>query len=113
MNSTPAVSKARRTTASLAAVIDVSWSASSTRRMVATPTADSRARSALGTDAPQICDVDTAVLGRPNDGSAATNTCSGGKRDKLCLRWSRYGAAGDNRAAQPFHFRFEGRATFL
>src|SRR6516162_4062073 len=45
MNSTPAVSRARRTAKSLAAVIDVWSSASSARRMVATPTADSLARS--------------------------------------------------------------------
>jgi hypothetical protein len=36
--------------------------------------------------------------------SAATNTCCGGKRGKLCLHWSRYGAADDSRADQPFHF---------
>ena len=45
MNSTPAASRARRTAKSLAAVIDVWSSASSARRMVATPTADSLARS--------------------------------------------------------------------
>src|SRR5215831_11256898 len=45
MNSTPAASSARRTDRSLAAVIEVSLSASSARRIVATPTADSRARS--------------------------------------------------------------------
>src|SRR5450756_757182 len=37
--------------------------------------------------------------------SAATNICCGGKRDRLCLRWSRCGAASERRAAQPFHFR--------
>jgi hypothetical protein len=45
MNSTPAASKARRTAKSFGAVIEVSVSLSSARRMVATPTADSRARS--------------------------------------------------------------------
>jgi hypothetical protein len=45
INSMPAVSNARRTERSLAAVIEVSLSASSARRIVATPTADSRARS--------------------------------------------------------------------
>jgi hypothetical protein len=45
MNSTPANSKVRRTARSLAAVMDVSLSDNSARRMVATPTADSRARS--------------------------------------------------------------------
>src|SRR5262245_9563983 len=45
MNSTPAASNARRMAMSLGAVIEVSFSASSARRMVATPTADSRARS--------------------------------------------------------------------
>jgi hypothetical protein len=45
MNSTPPTSKARRTAKSFAVVIDVSLSASSARRIVATPTADSRARS--------------------------------------------------------------------
>jgi hypothetical protein len=45
MNSTPAASKARRMAMSFGVVIDVSVSASSARRMVATPTADSRARS--------------------------------------------------------------------
>ena len=45
MNSTPADSKARRTARSFAAVIEVSLSTSSARRIVATPTADSRARS--------------------------------------------------------------------
>ena len=39
MNSTPAISKARRTARSLAAVMDVSPSANSARRIVATPTA--------------------------------------------------------------------------
>ena len=37
--------------------------------------------------------------------SAATNTCCGGKRDRLCLRWSRCGAASERRSAQPFHSR--------
>jgi hypothetical protein len=46
MNSTPAASKARRMAKSFGAVIEVSASASSARRIVATPTADSRARSA-------------------------------------------------------------------
>jgi len=45
MNSTPAASKARRIDKSLGAVIEVSSSVSSARRIVATPTADSRARS--------------------------------------------------------------------
>jgi hypothetical protein len=45
MNSTPAASSARRTDKSFAAVIDVSSSASSARRMVAIPTDDARARS--------------------------------------------------------------------
>jgi hypothetical protein len=45
IKSTPADSKALRTARSLANVIDVSSSVSSARRMVATPTADSRARS--------------------------------------------------------------------
>src|SRR5258708_35226634 len=45
MNSTPAASKARRIAKSLGAVIEVSASVSSARRMVATPTVDSRARS--------------------------------------------------------------------
>src|SRR5262249_23974288 len=45
MNSTPAASRARRTAKSLAAVIDVSSSVSSARRMVATLRSDRRARS--------------------------------------------------------------------
>jgi hypothetical protein len=45
MNSTPAASKARRTAKSLAAVIEVSSSVSSARRMVATLRSDRRARS--------------------------------------------------------------------
>jgi hypothetical protein len=45
MNSTPAASKARRTAESLAVVIAVAFSVSSARRIVATPTEDSRARS--------------------------------------------------------------------
>src|SRR5262245_38199592 len=45
MNSTPAASRARRTAKSLAAVIEVSSSVSSARRMVATLRSDSRARS--------------------------------------------------------------------
>ena len=45
MNSTPAASNARRTARSFAAVIEVSSTASSARRMVAIPTDDSRARS--------------------------------------------------------------------
>src|SRR5262249_14472883 len=45
MNSMPAASSARRTDRSLAAVMEVFFSASSARRIVATPTADSRARS--------------------------------------------------------------------
>jgi hypothetical protein len=45
MNSTPADSKARRTAMSFGAVIDVSLSASSARLIVATPTADARAKS--------------------------------------------------------------------
>jgi hypothetical protein len=46
MNSTPAASNARRTAKLFAAVMEVSASVSSARRMVATPTADSRAKSA-------------------------------------------------------------------
>src|SRR5262249_48427790 len=45
INATPAASKVRRTTMSLATVIDVSFSVSSARRMVATLRSDSRARS--------------------------------------------------------------------
>ena len=45
MNSIPAPSRARRTAESFAAVIEVSSSASSARRIVATPKAASRARS--------------------------------------------------------------------
>jgi hypothetical protein len=45
MNSTPALSKARRTAKSLAAVMEVSWSAFSARRIVANPSAASLARS--------------------------------------------------------------------
>jgi Transposase, Mutator family len=45
MNSTPAISRARRTARSLAAVIDVSPSDNSARRMVVAPIADSCARS--------------------------------------------------------------------
>src|SRR5262249_20891224 len=45
MNSTPAASKARRTAKSLAAVIEVSSSVSSARRMVATLRSDRPARS--------------------------------------------------------------------
>src|SRR5262249_34908463 len=45
MNSTPAASKARRTAKSLAAVIEVSSSVSSARRIVATLRSDRRARS--------------------------------------------------------------------
>jgi hypothetical protein len=41
---------------------------------------------------------------RPWIASAAMNTCSGGKRDRLCLRWSRCGTASDSRAVQSFHF---------
>ena len=44
----------------------------------------------------------------PSIASAATNTCCGGKRDRLCLRWSCCGAASDRRAVQPFHFRSGG-----
>jgi hypothetical protein len=40
--------------------------------------------------------------------SAAMNTCCGGKRDRLWLRWSRCGTASDSRAVQPFHFRSGG-----
>jgi hypothetical protein len=32
------------------------------------------------------------------------NTCCGGKPARLCLRWSRCGAASDSRAVQAFHF---------
>ena len=49
--------------------------------------------------ASQICRLSPSIA------SAATNTCCGAKRDKLCLRWSRYGVAGDSRAGQPCHFR--------
>src|SRR5262249_24700308 len=45
MNSTPAASRARRTAKSLAAVIEVSSSVSSARRIVATLRSDRRARS--------------------------------------------------------------------
>ena len=38
----------------------------------------------------------------PSIASAATNTCCGGKRDRLCLRWSRCDAASDSRTAHPF-----------
>jgi hypothetical protein len=41
--------------------------------------------------------------------SAAMNTCCGGKRDRLWLRWSRCGTASDSRAVQPFHFSFRRR----
>ena len=37
--------------------------------------------------------------------SAVTSICSGGKRDRLCLRWSRCGVAGDSQAVQHFHSR--------
>ena len=37
--------------------------------------------------------------------SAATNTCCGGKHDRLCLHWNRCGAASDSQSAQPFHSR--------
>jgi hypothetical protein len=39
---------------------------------------------------------------------AATNTCCGGKHDRLCLRWSHCGAASDSRTVQPFHSRSGG-----
>src|SRR6187397_1571073 len=45
MNSTPAASRARRTAASFAAVMEVALSESSARRTVATPTAEFSARS--------------------------------------------------------------------
>jgi len=47
------------------------------------------------------------LLSRPSPltALAATNTCCGGNRARLCLRWSRCGAASNSRAAQPFHFR--------
>ena len=50
--------------------------------------------------ASQICRLSPSIV------SAATNTRCGGKRDRLCLRWSRCGAASDSRAVQPFHSRF-------
>ena len=40
--------------------------------------------------------------------SLATNTCCGDKRGRLCLRWSRCGAASDSRPARPFHSRSGG-----
>src|SRR5687767_7640251 len=45
MNSTPAASKARRIARSFGVVIEVSPSRNSARRIVVTPTADSRAKS--------------------------------------------------------------------
>jgi hypothetical protein len=47
----------------------------------------------------QICQPARSIA------SAATNTCCGGKHDRLCLRWSRCAAASERRAAQPFHSR--------
>ena len=44
----------------------------------------------------------------PSIASAATNTCCGGKRDRLCFRWSRWSAASERRAVQPFHSRSGG-----
>jgi hypothetical protein len=49
----------------------------------------------------RLSDLPTFALDR----SAGTNTCCGGKRDKLCLRWSRCDAAGDTQAVQHFHVR--------
>src|SRR6478752_4646449 len=46
----------------------------------------------------QICQLSPSIV------SAATNTCCGDKRGKLCLPWRGYGA-DDSRAAQRFHFR--------
>jgi hypothetical protein len=44
----------------------------------------------------------------PSSASAATSTCCGGKRDRLCSRWSHCSAANDSRSVQPFHSRFGG-----
>ena len=63
---------------------------------------DSKTLSPAASCAWQICRL------APSIASAATNTCCGGKRDRLCLRWSCCGAASERRAAQPFHFRFGG-----
>ena len=46
----------------------------------------------------------------PSTASAVTSICSGGKPDKLCLRWSRCGVAGESRAAQPFHLHSGGES---
>ena len=40
--------------------------------------------------------------------SAVTNICCGGKPARLCLRWSRCGAASKRRLARLFHFRSGG-----
>ena len=49
----------------------------------------------------------------PSIASAAANTCCGGKRDRLCLRWSRCGAASNSRVAQPFHSRSGGASPAI
>ena len=50
------------------------------------------------------------LLSRPSPltALAATNTCCGGNRARLCLRWSRCGAASNSRAAQAFNSRSGG-----
>jgi hypothetical protein len=44
----------------------------------------------------------------PSIASAAMNTCCGGRRDSLCLRWSRCGVASASRSDQPLHSRSGG-----
>src|SRR5262249_19292766 len=73
MNSTPAASNVRRTTMSLATVIDVSLSVSSARRMVATLRSDCRARS-FGTPAEESASRPYLGPGeRPKPSSLAGN----------------------------------------
>jgi hypothetical protein len=76
MNSTPAASRARRTAMSLAAVIEVSFSDSSARRMVAAPTADSRARSSARHRRNARAEPD----GQPNESSQLATSRTGKRR---------------------------------
>jgi hypothetical protein len=57
--------------------------------------------------ASQICRLSPWIV------SAAANTCCGGKRGKLYLRWSRYGAAIDSRTVQPFRSRSGGASPAI
>jgi hypothetical protein len=77
--------------------------------LVATRQSDATAGNELSFDAKKdIADGFLRLAALPTfalDRLSRYEHCSGGKRDKSCLRWRRCGAASNSRAAQPFRSR--------